>query len=50
MQTLRKWQKDPNLAEIRDAAALAKLPEDEQRAFTEFWGEVEERLKRAESK
>jgi hypothetical protein len=30
VQTLRHWQQDTDLAGIRDAAALAKLPQDAQ--------------------
>jgi hypothetical protein len=33
-QTLSHWQKDIDLAGIRNAAALAKLPAGEQKAFT----------------
>jgi superkiller protein 3 len=42
------WQKDGDLAGIRDAAALAKLPADEQKAFTQFWSDVAALLKKAE--
>ena len=28
---LRRWQNDTDLAELRDKAALGKLPEEEQR-------------------
>jgi len=31
---------DGNLAGLRDAAVLAKLPADEQKAFTQFWTDV----------
>jgi hypothetical protein len=44
------WQNDPDLSAIRDAAALLKLPEDEQKAFTQFWGGVEALLKNAAAK
>ena len=40
-QTLQHWQKDPDLANVRDADALAKLPEAERAAWQEFWTEVE---------
>jgi len=33
VQALSRWQKDSDLAGIRDKAALAKLPADEQKAF-----------------
>ena len=32
VQTLQHWKADTDLAGLRDAAALAKLPEDEQKA------------------
>ena len=50
VQVLSHWQKDTDLAGIRDAAALAKLPADEQKAFTQFWAEVAALLKNAEEK
>ncbi len=39
-QSLSHWQKDSDLAGIRDATALAKLPAEEQKAFTQFWVDV----------
>ncbi len=38
--TLNHWQQESDLAGIRDAAALAKLPAEEQKAFTQFWADV----------
>jgi WD40 repeat protein/serine/threonine protein kinase len=35
------WKQDGDLAGIRDPAALAQLPTDEQEAFTQFWADVE---------
>jgi tetratricopeptide (TPR) repeat protein len=49
-QALRHWQKDTDLAGVRDAAALAKLPADEQKAFAQLWADVAELLKKAEGK
>jgi tetratricopeptide (TPR) repeat protein len=49
-QALRHWQKDTDLAGLRDAAALAKLPADEQKAFTQLWSDVAALLKKAEGK
>jgi serine/threonine-protein kinase len=46
---LGHWQKDSDLAAIRDAAALAKLSTDEQKAFTQLWSDVAELLKKAET-
>ena len=49
VRTLNHWQKDTDLAGIRDAAALAKLPADEQKAFTQLWADVAALLKKAET-
>jgi serine/threonine-protein kinase len=48
-QALRHWQQDADLAGIRDATALAKLPADEQKAFTQLWADVAELRKKAET-
>jgi len=44
-QSLTPWPTD--LAGIRDAAALANLPADEQKAFTQLWADVVALLKKA---
>ena len=44
---MRHWQKDTDLAGIRDAAALAKLPAEEQKACTQLWADVAALLKKA---
>ena len=49
-QAMRDWQQDTDLAGIRDAAALAKLPPDEQKAVTQLWADVAVLLKKAEEK
>jgi eukaryotic-like serine/threonine-protein kinase len=41
-QTLRHWQEDSDLASVRDAAALEKLPEAERAALKKLWAEVED--------
>jgi serine/threonine-protein kinase len=46
-QTLQHWKVDPDLAGIRDNAALAKLPEDERKAGQALWEEVERVAQRA---
>jgi len=46
-QTLKHWQQDSDLAGIRDAAALAKLPANERAAFTAVWADVAALLKNA---
>jgi formylglycine-generating enzyme required for sulfatase activity len=50
VQTLDRWQKDPDLASIRDAAALAKLSAGEHAVFTQLWADVAALLKRAQEK
>jgi eukaryotic-like serine/threonine-protein kinase len=49
-QTLKHWQQDTGLADLRDAAALAKLPAEEQEAWTQLWADVAALLKKAEEK
>jgi tetratricopeptide (TPR) repeat protein/tRNA A-37 threonylcarbamoyl transferase component Bud32 len=46
-QTLEHWQKDTDLASVRDAAAVAKLPEAEQKAWRQLWVDVAALLKQA---
>ena len=48
-QTMSHWQQDTDLAGIRDAAALVKLPADEQKAFTQLWADVAALLKKAQA-
>jgi hypothetical protein len=50
VQAMSNWQKDSALAGIRGEAALAKLPEDEQKACTQLWADVADLLKKAEAK
>ncbi len=47
---LQHWQKDSDLAGIRDGDALSKLPPDERAAFTQLWADVAELLKKAAEK
>ena len=37
---LDHWEADPDLKSIRDAAALKKLPDVEQKRWTQFWLDV----------
>jgi hypothetical protein len=37
---------DGDLASVRDAESLAKLPEDERKAWRRFWADVDALLKR----
>jgi tetratricopeptide (TPR) repeat protein len=49
-QTLRHWQWDPDLAGLRDAAALARLPADERQACQKLWADAEALLQKAQGK
>src|SRR5262249_21185016 len=44
-RALRYWQRDPNLAGVRDPDRLAQLPEPEQQAWRQLWAEVAALLK-----
>ena len=46
-QTMGHWQQDTDLAGIRDAANLAKLSGEEQKACTQLWTDVAALLKQA---
>ncbi len=46
-QTLQHWKTDPDLAGVRDPAALAKLPHDEQKAIAALWTAADTLLKKA---
>jgi hypothetical protein len=46
-QTLQRWRADTDLAGVRDADALAKLPESERVAWRSFWAEVDALLARS---
>jgi tetratricopeptide (TPR) repeat protein len=47
---LQHWQRDRDLAGIRDAAPLAKLPPAEQEACRRLWAQVEAVLRQAQGK
>ena len=44
---LKHWQDDTDLAGVRDAKALAKLPAAEQAAWRKLWDDVAELVKKA---
>jgi serine/threonine-protein kinase len=46
-QQLQHWQRDPDLAGLRDKDALTKLPEPERERCQKLWAEVETLLTRA---
>jgi serine/threonine protein kinase/Flp pilus assembly protein TadD len=47
---MQQWQKDKDLAGVRDPAALAELPEDERREWQKLWADVTDTLARAAEK
>ncbi len=47
---LRHWQRDPDLATVRDAESLANLPDAERKEWEALWAEVESLLKRAQER
>jgi hypothetical protein len=47
---LSHWKHESELAGIRDAAAVAKLPAEEQKAFTQLWADVAKLLRTVEEK
>ncbi len=49
-KTMREWQQDPDLAGIRDAAALAKLPEADRQEWQQLWADVADTLKRSQGR
>jgi hypothetical protein len=44
---LSKWQREPDLAGVREAKALAKLPPDERDQWGKLWEEVASLVRRA---
>ncbi len=40
-KTVAYWKADADLAGIRDAEALAKLPDEERAAFAKLWADVD---------
>jgi serine/threonine-protein kinase len=49
-QTLQHWQRDPDLAGLREAIAVAKLSASERQACGKLWADVEALLQRAQGK
>jgi tetratricopeptide (TPR) repeat protein len=46
---LARWQKEPDLASVRDPAALDQLPDDERQAWRQLWDEVAALLRKVEA-
>ena len=49
IQTLQHFKADTDLAGLRDAPALAKLPADEQKACRALWAEVDALLEKSQA-
>jgi hypothetical protein len=47
IKALRHWREDPDLAAVRDADALAKLPEAEHGEWRRLWADVDALLQKA---
>jgi serine/threonine-protein kinase len=48
-KALRHWQKDSDLAGLREKAALAKLPAEDRAAWEKLWADVAALLKKAKA-
>ena len=48
VQFLKHWQKDPDLAGVRDRSALEKLPDAERAEWEKLWADVAELLKKVQ--
>lgn len=49
-QRLAHWQRDPDLASVRDRATLDTLPKAERMAWHLLWDDVEALLRRVQEK
>jgi tetratricopeptide (TPR) repeat protein/serine/threonine protein kinase len=47
---LKHWQEDSDLAGVREADGMAKLPEDERSSWAKLWTDVDDLLKRERAK
>src|SRR5262249_35107089 len=43
---LKHWQSDADLAGVRDAAAIKKLPDEERQAWKQLWADIDALLKK----
>jgi hypothetical protein len=48
LRMMKHWQQDKDFVGIRDEEALAKLPAEERKAFTQLWADVAALRKQAE--
>jgi hypothetical protein len=49
-KSLWYWQANPDFAGVRDAAALAGLPQAERAAWQRLWADVQALLEKADGK
>jgi serine/threonine-protein kinase len=49
-QMLLHWQRDPDLAGVREPAALSKLPQAEQKAWRKLWADVARHVTQARAR
>ena len=49
-QMVKHWQQDTDLAGLRDATPLTRLPAEEKQACIQLWADVAALLKKAEEK
>src|SRR5262249_2130383 len=49
LKTLRHWQSDPDLAEVRETAALEGLSADEGKSWQRLWSQVSTLVSRQSS-
>ena len=47
LQVLPRWQRNPDLAGLREKKALEKLPEAERKAWSALWDDVDKLLEKA---
>jgi hypothetical protein len=47
---MQHWQRDPDLAGVRDKQALAALPEAQRRLWEQLWADVAALLDRAQKR
>jgi Flp pilus assembly protein TadD len=48
-RTLELWRADPDLASVRDAGALTRLPEKDRQSWRAFWSDVDALLRKSKS-
>ena len=49
-KVLQHWQRDPDFAQVREVAALKRLPEAERQGWRDLWAEVARLLLQAQNK